>query len=95
MVINGYKRPLVQEDMWDLNEKDATTHISTKFEEIMREEMRKARSKLQKKQSKAKSKSRTEPDQNGLSKGISQDVLVMVRKLSLFILGMTMNKSVC
>ncbi|XP_017570742.1 canalicular multispecific organic anion transporter 1 [Pygocentrus nattereri] len=73
MVINGYKRPLVQEDMWDLNEKDSTSHISQEFEEIMNQELRKARIRLQRK----KSKSKPGPDQNGLAKGISQDVLVM------------------
>ncbi|KAL6466399.1 hypothetical protein MHYP_G00242030 [Metynnis hypsauchen] len=73
MVINGYKRPLVQEDMWDLNEKDNTSHISQEFEEVMNQELRKARIRLQRK----KSKSKPGPDQNGLARGISQDVLVM------------------
>ncbi|XP_036439199.1 canalicular multispecific organic anion transporter 1-like [Colossoma macropomum] len=77
MVINGFKRPLIQEDMWDLNEKDGTSHISQEFEEVMNQELRKARIRLQRKQSKKKSKSKSGPDQNGLAKGISQDVLVM------------------
>ncbi|XP_072526726.1 ATP-binding cassette sub-family C member 2-like [Salminus brasiliensis] len=76
MVINGYKRPLVQEDMWELNEKDSTSYISQHFENIMRQELRKARSRLQKKLSK-KRKSNLEPEQNGLAKGVSRDVLVM------------------
>ncbi|MCI4394913.1 hypothetical protein PGIGA_G00174300 [Pangasianodon gigas] len=78
MVINGYKRPLEQEDMWELNEKDSTSYITQKFEAIMKEELRKARERLQKKQSKKK-KSTPKPDrdQNGLAKGVSQDILVM------------------
>lgn len=81
MVVSGYKRPLEQEDMWELNEKDNTSYISQMFEEIMKEELRKARQKLQKKQSKKK-KSTPKPDrdQNGLAKGVSQDILVMVKE---------------
>lgn len=83
MVINGYRRPLVQEDMWDLNEKDSTGYVSQKFEDIMKEELRKARQRLQKKQSKKKKSSpKSDRDQNGLAKGVSHDVLVMVKELS-------------
>uniref|UniRef100_A0A3B1JVZ0 ABC transporter TMD0 domain-containing protein n=1 Tax=Astyanax mexicanus TaxID=7994 RepID=A0A3B1JVZ0_ASTMX len=79
MVINGYRRPLVQEDMWELNEKDSTNFISREFEEMMKQELRKAHSRLQKKKMKMKMKkiSRPEHQQNGLNKGISQDVLVL------------------
>ncbi|TSP25420.1 Canalicular multispecific organic anion transporter 1 [Bagarius yarrelli] len=81
MVYNGYKRPLVQEDMWELNEKDTTSYISQKFEEVMKVELKKARQKLQKKQSKIKkSTARTDQEQNGLAKGVSQDILVMEEK---------------
>ncbi|MCJ8749120.1 hypothetical protein PDJAM_G00172600 [Pangasius djambal] len=78
MVFNGYKRPLEQEDMWELNEKDSTSYISQKFEVFMEEELRKAQQRLQKKQRKTK-KSTPKPDrdQNGLAKGVSQDILVM------------------
>lgn len=78
MVFKGYRKPLVQEDMWDLNEKDSTHVICEKFEEIMAKELKKARSALQKKRSKRKTN-----DENGLAKGVSQDVLVMVRESDL------------
>uniref|UniRef100_A0A8C2GDE6 Uncharacterized protein n=1 Tax=Cyprinus carpio TaxID=7962 RepID=A0A8C2GDE6_CYPCA len=74
MVIKGFKRPLVQEDMWDLNEKDSTQTICQEFEDIMTKELKKAHSRLQKKQNKPKTKT---DHQNGLAKGVSQDVLVM------------------
>ncbi|XP_053475532.1 canalicular multispecific organic anion transporter 1 [Ictalurus furcatus] len=78
MVINGYKRPLIQEDMWELNEKDSTDCISQKFEGIMKDELRNARQRLQKKQSKNKKTTlKPDRDQNGLAKGVSQDILVM------------------
>uniref|UniRef100_A0A8C1FIN8 Canalicular multispecific organic anion transporter 1 n=1 Tax=Cyprinus carpio carpio TaxID=630221 RepID=A0A8C1FIN8_CYPCA len=77
MVIKGYKRPLVQEDMWDLNEKDSTQAFCQGFEEVMAKELIKARCSLQKKQNKRKTKS---DHQNGLAKGVSQDVLVMKEK---------------
>ncbi|XP_076867754.1 ATP-binding cassette sub-family C member 2 isoform X1 [Brachyhypopomus gauderio] len=79
MVINGYKRPLVQEDMWELNEKDTTNYISQEFEEIMGRELRKACGRLEKRQNEKNKKSRPkpDPDQNGMTTGISQDVLVM------------------
>uniref|UniRef100_A0A671T6J1 ATP-binding cassette, sub-family C (CFTR/MRP), member 2 n=1 Tax=Sinocyclocheilus anshuiensis TaxID=1608454 RepID=A0A671T6J1_9TELE len=41
MVIKGYKRPLVQEDMWDLNEKDSSQAICQGFEDIMAIELKK------------------------------------------------------
>ncbi|KAK9963932.1 hypothetical protein ABG768_005147 [Culter alburnus] len=74
MVFKGYKKPLVQEDMWDLNEKDSTHVICEEFEDIMAKELKKARSALQKKRNKRKT---TDDRQNGLAKGVSQDVLVM------------------
>lgn len=74
MVMKGFKRPLVQEDMWDLNEKDSTQTICQEFEDVMAKELKKARSSLQKKQNKRKTESH---HQNGLVKGVSQDVLVM------------------
>uniref|UniRef100_A0A672JYL5 Canalicular multispecific organic anion transporter 1-like n=2 Tax=Sinocyclocheilus grahami TaxID=75366 RepID=A0A672JYL5_SINGR len=74
MLIKGFKRPLVQEDMWDLNEKDSTQTICREFEDIMAKELKKAHSRLQKKQNKRKTKN---DHQSGLAKGVSQDVLVM------------------
>ncbi|KAF5900053.1 canalicular multispecific organic anion transporter 1-like, partial [Clarias magur] len=78
MVINGYKRPLVQEDLWELNEENSSGYVSQKFDEIMKDELRKARQRLQKKQSKKKKcVSQSDRDKNGLAKGISHNVLVM------------------
>lgn len=76
MVIKGFKRPLVQEDMWDLNEEDSTQTICQQFQDVMANELKKARTRLQQKQNKRKTKT---DHQNGLAKGVSQDVLVMVR----------------
>ncbi|XP_030626406.1 canalicular multispecific organic anion transporter 1 isoform X1 [Chanos chanos] len=77
MAFKGYKRPLVQEDMWELNGRDATEYLSQKFEEVMNKEIQLARVKLQKKLSKKRPKQKTDPQENGLAKGVSQDVLVM------------------
>ncbi|KAL7841862.1 hypothetical protein SRHO_G00255530 [Serrasalmus rhombeus] len=81
MIFKGYKRPLVLEDMWELNEMDSTGYISQRFEEMMSQELRKARIRLQKKQDRKK-KSRSKPysDHNGLVKGISQDMLIMMEQ---------------
>ncbi|XP_076867780.1 ATP-binding cassette sub-family C member 2 isoform X4 [Brachyhypopomus gauderio] len=82
MVIKGSKGPLVQEDMWELNEKDTSRYISQEFEEIMGRELRKACGRLEKWQNEKNKKSRPkpDPDQNGMTTGISQDVLVMVER---------------
>ncbi|XP_066507559.1 canalicular multispecific organic anion transporter 1 [Hoplias malabaricus] len=76
MVVNGYRRPLVQEDLWELNETNTTSHINREFEEVMNRELRNARIRLKQKKKKT-SDSKSGSDQNGLAKGISQDVLVM------------------
>uniref|UniRef100_A0AAY4E5B9 ATP-binding cassette, sub-family C (CFTR/MRP), member 2 n=1 Tax=Denticeps clupeoides TaxID=299321 RepID=A0AAY4E5B9_9TELE len=83
MVFHGYKRPLVQDDMWELNEEDSTRHICQKFESIMNTELGKARRRLQMKQSRKKAKQKSDPHLNGLSKGVSHDVLVMSAFLKL------------
>ncbi|KAL0177127.1 hypothetical protein M9458_026021, partial [Cirrhinus mrigala] len=62
------------EDMWDLNEEDSTQTICQQFQDVMANELKKARTRLQKKQNKQKTKT---DHQNGLAKGVSQDVLVM------------------
>ncbi|KAL2082928.1 hypothetical protein ACEWY4_020701 [Coilia grayii] len=77
MVFKGYKTPLVQEDLWDLNKKDATRHISDMFESVMMDELGKARQRFQKQLRKRKAKQKDDPHQNGLARGVSQDVLVM------------------
>ncbi|XP_008280640.1 ATP-binding cassette sub-family C member 2 [Stegastes partitus] len=88
MTVKGYKRPLVQEDMWELNEGDSTPYISHDFQHHMDSELSKARirfqHKLKKTGVKGRDKARDEAIQNGLSnglgKGVSQDVLIMEEK---------------
>ena len=80
MVVKGYKRPLVQEDMWELNEADSTGYISQRFQYFMESNLGAARTRFQNK--KNCEKAQEEAFQNGFSsglrKGVSQDVLMMV-----------------
>uniref|UniRef100_A0A3P9Q7W5 Canalicular multispecific organic anion transporter 1-like n=1 Tax=Poecilia reticulata TaxID=8081 RepID=A0A3P9Q7W5_POERE len=39
MVVKGYKTPLVQEDMWELNEVDSTSYIAQRFNRHMQFEL--------------------------------------------------------
>ncbi|XP_037541476.1 canalicular multispecific organic anion transporter 1, partial [Nematolebias whitei] len=86
MVVRGYKKPLVQEDLWEINEVDSTPYISHHFEHHMKFELGKARVQFQKKLKKklVQKVIQEEASQNGLSnslgKGVSQDVLVMEDK---------------
>ncbi|XP_068597286.1 ATP-binding cassette sub-family C member 2 [Brachionichthys hirsutus] len=88
MVFKGYKQPLVQEDMWDLEEKDGTTYINQRFQHFMQSELAEARvryqDRLKKNQDEDRSKVQEEACQNDLSnvlgKGVSQDVLMMEEK---------------
>lgn len=85
MAFKGYKRPLVQEDMWELNEKDSTSYINQNFQHFMKIELAAAQvrynNRLKKKQEKNRDKVHEETLANGsssgLGKGISQDVLMM------------------
>lgn len=85
MVLKGYKQPLVQEDMWDLNESDSTAFINEHFQHFMKPELDAARvrfqNKMKKKSAKTRDSAQEDPQQNGLSsglgKGVSQDVLMM------------------
>ncbi|XP_054654514.1 canalicular multispecific organic anion transporter 1 isoform X2 [Dunckerocampus dactyliophorus] len=83
MAMKGYRRPLVQEDMWALNEADSTAYISERFQHFMQLEFGAARQRYQKvkKTKKNLEKSQNEAVQNGLSsglgKGVSQDALMM------------------
>lgn len=95
MVIKGFKQPLVQEDMWDLNEMEKTAFINQHFQHHMQSQLAAARVRyqdnLKKKQDKSRDKAQEEAFKNGLSsglgKGVSQDVLMMVSYyLKLFIL---------
>lgn len=84
MVMKGYKRPLVQEDMWELNGKDSTAHLHECFQHFMQSELGAARvryqHRLQKKQEQNRGNVQEETFQNGLGKGVSQDVLMMEEK---------------
>lgn len=88
MVFKGYKHPLVQEDMWEINDEDSTAYMTRYFEGHMKSELGKARVRFQKKLKKklVKKVMKGEASQNGFSeslrKGVSQDVLVMVREPS-------------
>lgn len=84
MTLKGFKQPLVQEDMWDLNEVDSTAFISKGFEHHMQVELAAARIRYQDNLKKKQNKSRDDGFKDGLStglgKGISQDVLMMVKR---------------
>uniref|UniRef100_A0AAQ4R4F2 ATP-binding cassette, sub-family C (CFTR/MRP), member 2 n=1 Tax=Gasterosteus aculeatus aculeatus TaxID=481459 RepID=A0AAQ4R4F2_GASAC len=92
MVVKGYKRPLVQEDMWELSDAESTAVINQRFQYFMESELRAARvrfqNRLKKQRETSKEKSPEEAFQNGLSnnlgKGISHDVLMMVGMWVLF-----------
>lgn len=88
MTLKGYKQPLVQEDMWNLNEVDSTAFISQGFEHHMQIELAAARIRykdnLKKKQNESRDKAQDDAFKdglsNGLGKGVSQDVLMMVKR---------------
>ncbi|KAK7930845.1 hypothetical protein WMY93_007240 [Mugilogobius chulae] len=86
MVITGYKRPLVQEDMWDLNEADSTPYINKKFQHNMTRKLAAAQVVYHQKRQKKKSDMRDRDETlqngipNGLGKGVSQDALMMEEK---------------
>ncbi|KAK5612185.1 hypothetical protein CRENBAI_022816 [Crenichthys baileyi] len=85
MVVKGYKKTLVQEDMWELNEVESTAYISQHFNHHMQYELGQARIRYQKKlkvkliKSRGKGVEEASPS-NGLGKGVSQDVLMMEEK---------------
>lgn len=89
MVIKGYKQPLVQEDMWNLSEEDSTAYINKHFQHIMQSKLAMARvryqEKLKKNPAKKREKAQDEAHSNGfasgMGKGISQDVLMMVKNI--------------
>ncbi|XP_059928734.1 canalicular multispecific organic anion transporter 1 isoform X3 [Gadus macrocephalus] len=68
MVVNGYKRPLVQEDLWELKEADSTSQIHRHFHSHMESQLGAARLRY------AKKKSDPRPAKQN---GVSQDVLMM------------------
>ncbi|XP_072247113.1 ATP-binding cassette sub-family C member 2 isoform X2 [Leuresthes tenuis] len=81
MVLKGYKQPLVQEDLWDLQEEESTANISQSFHYHMRSELGAARVRFQSMlKKKSRGKGPKEASQNGLGKGVSQDALMMEDK---------------
>lgn len=91
MVVRGHKQPLVQEDMWDLNEQDSTGYINRQFQHYMSQELQKARvryeEKLRTKPRKGKDPLYENDVSGGMGKGVSQDVLMMVKKLLFIIIN--------
>uniref|UniRef100_A0A7N8XKB9 ATP-binding cassette, sub-family C (CFTR/MRP), member 2 n=1 Tax=Mastacembelus armatus TaxID=205130 RepID=A0A7N8XKB9_9TELE len=89
MVVKGYKQPLVQEDMWELNEAESTAYINQRFQYFMQSELDSARvrfqNKLKNKRDKNRDMAQEETFQNGpsdsLGKGVSRDGLMMVSML--------------
>ncbi|XP_028983418.1 canalicular multispecific organic anion transporter 1 [Betta splendens] len=85
MAVKGYKKPLTQDDMWELNESDSTAHINRRFQHFMQLELDAARVHFQQRQRRKKptkiNKAQTAASPNDLSndlgKGVSQDVLMM------------------
>ncbi|KAM9848054.1 ATP-binding cassette sub-family C member 2 [Aulostomus maculatus] len=83
MVLKGYKQPLVQDDMWELNEADTTAYINQHFQRFMESELAAAQvrynSKLKKKSDNGRGNFQDKRSQNGLSqkKEVSQDMLMM------------------
>lgn len=73
MVLNGYKRPLVQEDMWDMRETDTTSHIHRCFQAHMQVELDAARVRLHRKKEKM-----AQVVHRGLQNGVTPDALLMV-----------------
>ncbi|XP_039477578.1 canalicular multispecific organic anion transporter 1-like isoform X2 [Oreochromis aureus] len=74
MVLKGYKQPLVQEDMWDLNESDSTAFINERFQHFMKPELDAARVRFQNKMKKKSAKTRDSAQEDpqlssGLGKG--------------------------
>ncbi|XP_061601976.1 canalicular multispecific organic anion transporter 1 [Cololabis saira] len=84
MVVKGYKQPLVQEDMWELNQEESTSHISQRFQYHMQNELGAAQVRFQKQTKKKPVHRGGEASQSGLTsglgKGVSQDALMMEDK---------------
>ncbi|XP_069836113.1 ATP-binding cassette sub-family C member 2-like [Dendropsophus ebraccatus] len=79
LVIKGYKRPLVMEDLWELSKENQSKHMYDAFEKVMKAEVAKARKELEKRRNKRKQKDGA-IEMNGLSKAQSQDVLLEEEK---------------
>uniref|UniRef100_A0A3P8P779 ABC-type glutathione-S-conjugate transporter n=1 Tax=Astatotilapia calliptera TaxID=8154 RepID=A0A3P8P779_ASTCA len=88
MVLKGYKQPLVQEDMWDLNESDSTAFINERFQHFMKPELDAARVRFQNKMKRKLFQNihsaQEDPQQNGLSSGLGKRVKVFVQDCPVF-----------
>uniref|UniRef100_A0A667YL76 ABC-type glutathione-S-conjugate transporter n=1 Tax=Myripristis murdjan TaxID=586833 RepID=A0A667YL76_9TELE len=73
MVIKGYKRPLVQEDLWDLNEADSTGYINQLFQSTMQSELHAARIRFQNSLKKPACRNRDSVQEEGIQNGLSND----------------------
>ncbi|XP_040290615.1 canalicular multispecific organic anion transporter 1-like [Bufo bufo] len=75
IVFKGYRRPLVIEDLWELNKENQTQHNYEAFDKTMKVEVAKARKAQEKRRNKRKQQDGA-IEMNGLSKVHSQEVLV-------------------
>ena len=78
-VLKGFRKPLMLDDVWDIEDAAKTKVLVSRFEKYMAEELQKARRAFQKRQKK-KAKRNPGASMNGLDKNQSQsqDVLVLV-----------------
>ncbi|KAM4032250.1 ATP-binding cassette sub-family C member 2 [Anomaloglossus baeobatrachus] len=79
MVFNGYRKPLVVDDLWELSNEDQTKYTCEIFEKIMKGEVANARKELEKRRNKRKQKDGA-IEMNGPSNAQSRDVLVTEEK---------------
>ncbi|XP_006067665.2 ATP-binding cassette sub-family C member 2 isoform X1 [Bubalus bubalis] len=77
-VLKGFRKPLMLDDVWDIEDAAKTKVLVSRFEKYMAEELQKARRAFQKRQKK-KAKRNPGASMNGLDKNQSQsqDVLVL------------------
>ncbi|XP_077114465.1 ATP-binding cassette sub-family C member 2 [Ranitomeya variabilis] len=79
IVLKGYRKPLVMEDLFELSKQDQTKYSYEIFDKTMKAEIAKARKELVKRRNKRKQKDGA-IEMNGLSNAQSQDVLVTEEK---------------
>ncbi|XP_044154092.1 ATP-binding cassette sub-family C member 2-like [Bufo gargarizans] len=79
IVVKGFRRPLVMEDLWELSKENQSQHNYEAFDKTMKVEVAKARNALEKRRNKRKQQDGA-IEMNGLSKVHSQEVLVEKKK---------------
>ncbi|XP_040290619.1 canalicular multispecific organic anion transporter 1-like [Bufo bufo] len=79
IVVKGFRRPLVMEDLWELSKENQTQHNYEAFDKARKVEVAKARKALEKRRNKRKQQDGA-IEMNGLSKVHSQEVLVEKKK---------------